>query len=118
MEDHPFAADATASLLRLEGLEVRTALTGREALEAAPKFQPQLILCDMRLGDMNGLEVIRELRSNLPATRTRAVILTGFSGPEIREISRRADEFGVDEFISKPLELPTIRKLAAKLGHP
>lgn len=118
VEDHPFAADATASLLRLEGLEVRTALTGREALEAAPKFQPQLILCDMRLGDMNGLEVIRELRSNLPATRTRAVILTGFSGSEIREFNRRAGEFGVDEFISKPLEPPTIRKLAAKLGHP
>ncbi|HEX5410667.1 MAG TPA: response regulator [Terriglobia bacterium] len=118
VEDHPLAADATASLLRLEGLDVRTALTGREALEAAPKFQPQLILCDMRLGDMNGLEVIRELRSNLPANQTRAVILTGFSGPEIREINRRADEFGVDEVMSKPLEPPTIRKLAAKLGHP
>ncbi len=115
VEDHPFAADATASLLRLEGLEVRTALTGREALEEAPKFRPQLILCDMRLGDMNGLEVIRSLRSN-PATKsTHAVILTGFSGTEVREFNRRADEFGVNEFISKPLGRSMIRKLTARL---
>lgn len=118
VEDHPFAADTTASLLRLEGLEVRTALTGREALEEAPKFRPQLISCDMRLGDMNGLEVIRSLRSN-PATKsTHAVILTGFSGTEVREFNRRADEFGVNEFISKPLEPSMIRKLAARLRPP
>ena len=115
VEDHPFAADATASLLRLEGLEVRTALTGREALDAAPKFRPQLVLCDMRLGNMNGLEVIRELRSNLPAEQMHAVILTGFSGSEIREFNRRANEYGVNEFISKPLEPPMIRELVAKL---
>jgi len=115
VEDHPFAADATASLLRLEGLEVRTALTGREALESAPKFQPQLILCDLRLGDMNGLDVIRKLRSNQSTKRTHAVILTGFSESEIREFNRRASELGVNEFISKPLEPAMIRKLTAKL---
>ncbi|HET7213103.1 MAG TPA: hybrid sensor histidine kinase/response regulator, partial [Terriglobia bacterium] len=115
VEDHPFAADATASLLRLEGLDVQAVLTGREALDAAPKFRPHLVLCDMRLGNMNGMEVIRELRSNLPLNRMHAVILTGFSGSEIREFNRRANEFGVDEFISKPLEPPMIRKLVAKL---
>ena len=59
VEDHADLAAATASLLRGEGLEVRTARTGREALEVAPNFRPQLILCDMNLPDMDGLETIR-----------------------------------------------------------
>jgi PAS domain S-box-containing protein len=116
VEDHPFAADAMASLLRLEGLEVRTAYTGREALEAAPDFRPQLILCDMRLGDMNGLEVIRELRSKASTRRSHAVLLTGLTESEIRSIRRKAkEEFGVNDVISKPIETGMIRKLKARM---
>jgi CheY-like chemotaxis protein len=42
-------------------MSIRTALSGQEALEAAPGFWPQLILCHMSLSDRNGLEVIRKL---------------------------------------------------------
>lgn len=116
VEDHPFLADATADLLRIEGFDVRTALTGREALEAAPGFRPHLILCDMRLGDMKGLDVIRELRSSPLTQRAHAVLLTGLSEMEIRGLRREAKErYGVSEVIPKPIETDTIQRLADKL---
>jgi two-component system, OmpR family, response regulator len=72
IDDHA----ATAALLRSEGLEVRTALSGRESLQAALDFKPELTLCDLNLPDMQGQEVIRLLRSNPLIPPTYAVVLT------------------------------------------
>jgi CheY-like chemotaxis protein len=118
VEDNADLAVATERLLRAEGLEVRTALSGKEALEAAADFQPKLTLCDLHLPDMKAPELVRALRSN-PATRhTRAVILTALSEPEIRAFNRGAKEMGVNEFISKPLTSDVLQGLVAKLRPP
>lgn len=114
VEDYGDLADATAALLRREGLEVRTALTGRAALEAAPDFRPQLILCDMNLPDMQGPEVIRELRSNPSIRRAHAVILTAMPEATFRTHNSVAG-MGVDAFMSKPITAEAIRTLASKL---
>ena len=115
VEDHAGLATATSNLLRSEGLEVRTAFTGREALEAAPNFRPQLVLCDMNLPDMKGLAVIRSLRS-IPSTRdTHAVILTAISETEIRAYKGAAKGLGVDAFMSKPITVEAVRALVGKL---
>jgi len=128
VEDNTDLAAATEGLLRREGLEVRIAFSGQEALKAAPGFQPQLILCDMSLPDMNGLEVIRKLRSRPTARRTHAAIVTARSDTEIRAYNSNAKKMGVDEFISKPItpemvrtligKLKPFRKASAGIGHP
>src|SRR5262245_26410506 len=104
IEDHPDLAAATADFLEAEGLDVRTALSGHEALEAAPTFQPQLVLCDMNLPDMSGLDVFREVRSNPSTECTYFVILTGM---------RRLDaaQLPVDLCMTKPLTLEAIAML-------
>jgi PAS domain S-box-containing protein len=115
VEDNADLAASMAELLRREGLEVRTAFSGREALEAAPDFHPQLVLCDLHLRDMKGQEVVRGLRS-IPATQgTHAVILTALSDAQIRAYNSEARKIGVDQFISKPLTPDAIRGLLAKL---
>jgi DNA-binding response OmpR family regulator len=53
VEDCPDLGAATADFLEAEGLEVRTALSGLEAVEIASAFKPQLLLCDMNLPDMS-----------------------------------------------------------------
>jgi CheY-like chemotaxis protein len=111
VEDHPDLATVTAELLRKEGLDVQTALTGRDALEAAPAFRPQLVFCDLNLPDMMGLEVVRGIRSNPSTHRTYVVILTASSGLE-RMGPREAEQLGVDAFIAKPISGETIRRLA------
>ena len=104
IEDDPDLAEATAAFLEGEGLDVRTALSGREALETASAFQPELVLCDLSLPDMHGMEVVRELRSNHLPPRTYVVILTARRMTEPKPPD-------VDAFIMKPLTTESVQTL-------
>jgi CheY-like chemotaxis protein len=115
IDDNAELAAATAAFLRSQGLDVQIALTGREGLEAAPDFKPQVTLCDLNLPDMSGLEVIRLLRSNPLSRYTYAVVLTAMSKWEIRELESLAKGIGIDEFLSKPLTTEAVRTLVTKL---
>jgi DNA-binding NarL/FixJ family response regulator len=115
VDDYPGIAIPLAKLFQREGVDIRTAVTGHAALEAARLFRPQLILCDMNLPDMRGLQVIRELRSNPSTQQTYAVILTAMSEGELRTYKSNAEKLGVDAFISKPLRLEALRDLVREL---
>jgi len=115
IEDHAGLSAAMVQLLRSEGLEVRAALSGKEGLEAAPDFEPDLTLCDLNLPDIGGLEVIRRLRSNSVTRNTYAVILTGLSTWEILAFNDEAKALGIDEFIAKPITSEVISTLIATL---
>jgi len=112
VEDYPDLAAATADVLEAEGLEVRTALSGRDALDVAPAFQPQLVLCDLNLPDMSGVDVVHQLRTNPSTERTYAVILTAIG----RTFTKPAD---VDAFVEKPLTIDSIQALvtAVRSSH-
>ncbi len=60
----PRLAEVTREFLQSEGFEVRLASSGREALAAAIAFQPDIVLCDMHLPDMTGVDVLSALRRN------------------------------------------------------
>jgi PAS domain S-box-containing protein len=115
IDDHAGLAAAMAALLRAEGFEVRTSLSGQEGLQAALKFRPQLTLCDLNLPDMNGPDVIRILRSNPLTWNSYMVVLTATSDQEIRDFNRGAERMGIDEFIAKPLTAEAIRTLVTIL---
>ncbi|HEX7794243.1 MAG TPA: response regulator [Vicinamibacterales bacterium] len=110
VEDHPDVAAAMGEFLRSEGLEVQTAVSGRDALDVAQAFKPQLILCDLYLPDMNGLEVARDLRSNSATARSCIAILSAASGVEV-ERQREANQQSVDAVISKPIGLEALHRL-------
>ena len=108
VEDDPDLAEATAEFLKMEGLDVQIAVSGRDALDTAPKFHPQLVLCDLNLPDMSGLDVVRGLRSNPSTQKTYVVILTAMRAP--------AEQPGVDAFISKPITSDAVQELMEKLA--
>jgi two-component system alkaline phosphatase synthesis response regulator PhoP len=110
VEDYPDLAAVTADFLESEGLEVQTALSGREALDIAPVFRPQLVLCDLNLPDMTGLEVVDGLRSNPVTAQIYVAILSAIGGMELKHESG-AEQHRIDAFISKPIALDTIRRL-------
>lgn len=110
VEDDPDLAEVTAEFLSQEGLVVRTALSGREALEIASAFGPQLVLCDLNLPDTNGVELARKLRSSASTSRSYIVILTAMGG-------MTAHELDVDAFISKPITTEAVRTLVEKLAR-
>ncbi len=64
VDDEPSIVDAVATALRYEGYEVRVAATGRSALSAAQETPPDLIVLDVMLPDLDGIEVTRRLRAD------------------------------------------------------
>src|SRR5215471_4560827 len=99
VEDYPDLAEVMAEFLRAEGLDVTTAQSGREALEAAAASRPQLLLCDLNLPDMSGLDVVRGLRSHPATEEVYAVILTAMRETEPAQRSD-AEALGVNALCS------------------
>src|SRR6202453_1513301 len=64
VDDEPSIVDAVATSLRYEGFTVDEAITGRKALAQAQSDPPDLVILDVMLPDLDGLEVTRRLRSD------------------------------------------------------
>ncbi|HKJ36965.1 MAG TPA: response regulator transcription factor [Solirubrobacterales bacterium] len=98
VEDDEDIADVLRRSLRQEGHEVRTAIDGEDALEAATDFMPDLVVLDLGLPKLDGVEVCRRLRdeSDVPI-----LILTARTDTEDRV---RGLDAGADDYLVKPFE--------------
>jgi len=81
------------------GFEVIAASTGRKALEIAQKQHPDLIILDVMLPDVDGMEVCRTLRQQYPSRRIPIIMLTA-RGDEIDRVV--GFELGADDYVAKP----------------
>jgi CheY-like chemotaxis protein/two-component sensor histidine kinase len=99
VDDNRDAADSLALLLKMLGHEVRTAYEGPAALEAARAWRPEVLLLDLGLPGLDGYEVARRLRAELPPEELLIVALTGYGHEEDR---RRSREAGCDLHLVKP----------------
>jgi len=105
VEDAPFLRYAFARLLRLHGYEVMEANDGREALDCISSFGPQLVLTDLMMPVMNGVELIRRLREDPETADLLIVAITADATPRGEAEARQA---GADDFITKPIDLPAL----------
>ena len=103
VDDEPSIVDAVATALRYEGFEVDEARTGREALEAVTRREPDLIVLDWMLPDLEGIEVGRRLRAR--GYRTAVLFLTAKDATENKVEALRA---GGDDYVTKPFSLAEI----------
>jgi CheY-like chemotaxis protein len=115
VEDHPALAEATAELMRHHGLEVRVATSGADALRMAEEFNPVLILCDMMLPDMAGLDVARVLRAKGSANDLLFAMLSARRADDLREYEGHSTTREVNLFLSKPLTVETLTGLLSEL---
>src|SRR3954453_17102387 len=81
VEDAPFLRYAFGRLLRMHGFEVKEANDGREALACVPKFRPQLVVTDLMMPGMDGIELIRRLRAD-PETASLPVVAITADGSD------------------------------------
>jgi signal transduction histidine kinase len=109
-DDNRDNSDSSAVLLRMQGHEVRTAYSGREALTAAAEFAPQVALLDIGMPEMNGYEVARHLRATQWGAHMLLVAVTGWGQDDDR---RRAEAAGFDHHLAKPIDLATLELLLA-----
>jgi CheY-like chemotaxis protein len=115
VEDHAGLAAATAALIRLHGLDVSIATSGGDALKLAELCNPVLVLCDLSLPDMTGLDVVRALRARRGANPCLAVILSARSANDMRAIQDDTKTSEITLFFPKPLTSPILIDLIARL---
>ena len=108
VDDNADAANTLAELLGIDGHDVMTAYSGREALERAASFQPRFVFLDIGLPDMTGYEVAAQMRK-LPGMDTAVLIaLTGYGQARDREMAMDA---GFDEHVVKPIDFAKVTSL-------
>ncbi|WP_406693509.1 response regulator [Singulisphaera sp. Ch08] len=99
VEDHPDQAEMVARLLRLHGYASIVAETGESGLEMARRLEPDVVLLDLMLPDINGFDVCRRLRSDRVTMLTPVVMLTALGGSENR---LRGFRVGANAYLTKP----------------
>ena len=100
VDDEASIVDAVATALRYEGYDVAEASTGREALSAVAQFEPDLVVLDWMLPDIEGIEVGRRLRAQ--GFKTAVLFLTAKDATENKVEALRA---GGDDYVTKPFSL-------------
>jgi type IV pilus assembly protein PilB len=109
VEDNPTIVSVVKYFLEIEGFDVTVASDGRAGLETALRDRPDLIVSDVRMPGMTGMEMVRELRGNPATAGTRILMLTS---EESVDTETEALAAGADDYILKPVEP---RRLAARV---
>ena len=111
VDDNKDGAESLAIMLRLLGNEVRTANDGVEAVELAEQFRPEIILMDVGMPKLNGLDATRQIREYAWGRDMTIIALTGWGQDNDREESREA---GCDGHLVKPVNLPDLERVLGK----
>lgn len=113
VDDHPLILDGFADLLASRGAQVvGKAHTGREAVLLAPKLRPDLILMDIQMPDMTGIEATAAIKALLP--ETKIVMLTASRNKDDLVAAVRA---GADGYLVKQLQVDEFIVLLAKIAR-
>lgn len=99
IDDQPQVLEIVSYLLNDEGYDVVTAESGREGLEAARHFRPDLILCDIMMPGMSGYEVLEAARRDPELATTPFIFLTAKTSPGDLRTGMTA---GADDYLTKP----------------
>lgn len=118
VDDEPANRELMVALLEPQGYTVLTAEDGQEALDSFAKHQPDLLLLDVMMPKMDGVEVCRRLKKNPETRLTPVVLVTALSALDDRV---RGLEAGADDFLGKPVErtelMARVRALLSMKAH-
>jgi signal transduction histidine kinase/CheY-like chemotaxis protein len=110
VEDNFDAAETLREMLLMWDHEVEVAHDGREGLDKARVFQPDVVLCDIGLPIMDGYEVARAIRSDPDLSSAFLVAVTGYAS---HEDARRAESAGFDRHLGKPVPVELLEEVLA-----
>jgi PAS domain S-box-containing protein len=108
VEDNRDAAETLREILELAGHTVAVSLSGSDGVEAARRFRPEVVLCDLGLPGMDGYQVAAALRRDPLTASARLIALTGYGQEEDR---RRTREAGFDVHLTKPVDPAALQHL-------
>src|SRR3954469_18355924 len=108
IDDAKDVADVTVEMVKVLGHSAEAAYDGTAAMGAAVRFQPDFILVDLVMPDMDGFELVRELLDMFPAKRPRLVDYSGFKQAAFQDAAKSV---GFDDYLPKPATLDDLEKL-------
>lgn len=112
IDDHETNLKLARTLLAAEGFDVTTAPDAGRGLEAVRDTHPELVLADIQLPDMDGLELTRRLKSDPETSDIVVVALTAYAMPADEQ---HALEAGCDGYIAKPIDTRTLADTLERL---
>ena len=89
-------------------VELATASSGEEGLKLIPRFKPDLVLMDIRMGGMNGLETLRRIRQM--DSRLLVILMTAYG---TTQTTIEAMKLGAYDYLTKPFDVPKLKDLVA-----
>lgn len=110
-EDNEANITTIVEYLEIRGYRLATALNGVEAVQMTQQLKPDLILMDIQMPEMDGVQATRLLRANPEVAKTPIIALTSLAMPGDRE---KCFEAGVNEYLAKPVSL---KKLVETITH-
>jgi len=103
IDDEPDILKVLSMSLRADGYEVHTALSGAEGLEIFENEQPKIVLTDIRMPGMDGIEVLKRIKD--ASENTEVIIITGHGD---LDLAIEALQNGASDFINKPVRGPSL----------
>lgn len=101
VDDNELNLELAMDVLELDGFEVDMALSGEDGVKKARAMQPDMVLMDMRMPGMNGLEAMRVLKADSATCHIPVVVLTA---SVMRGDSERLLAEGFDAYLQKPID--------------
>jgi CheY-like chemotaxis protein len=111
VDDNPTNLKLVRILLQGEGYDARTATDAEEALELLKSFHPRLILMDVQLPGMDGLELTRRLKANAD---TREIIVVALTAYAMKGDEQKVLAAGCDGYVPKPINTRSLPRLVAE----
>jgi CheY-like chemotaxis protein len=111
VDDNPANLKLTRLLLEAEGYRVRIAMDAEEALASINALHPDLILMDIQLPGMDGLELTRKLKAD---RATREIMIVALTAYAMKSDEQRTREAGCDGYIAKPIDTRSLPRLLAE----
>jgi YesN/AraC family two-component response regulator len=105
-EDEPEVQNLLKGILLKNKYEVSMAMDGKEAIDKTKKIKPDLILLDIRMPKIDGLDVAKRIRKFNPAVKI--IFLTGYQSPEL---TKEAAKYDISDYIVKSASIKDIRKV-------
>ena len=99
IEDERYLLEDITELLQYTDFEVQGASNGSEGLAVAQEYPPDLIICDIMMPELDGYQVLEEIRANPMTANTPFIFLTAKAD---RDSMRQGMELGADDYLTKP----------------
>ena len=106
VDDEETVREMLVTYLETEGYDVGTADSGVTALQVIEEFKPQVVLLDIRMPDMDGLQCLRSIMKQNPDIAV--VMMSGFVS---EQIARKTLELGAFDYINKPISLEHLMRI-------